>query len=903
MNSPASVEPLRLRRIPLLAAAVCFACGEVLARNWQPALTLVLVCAMLLALALFSLRRSMRVAAVPTLALWAVIGCWCAQMQPPIPAQPELLHYADGLSRNVRGRVVRVRSLPQLAQETESPQNGLRPWTLEPGAWEMDASVPRESVDLDVDAVEDMTPDVDWMQPVSGGVRVTLSGPPLALRCGDGLELPLRLRVPESYRDPGAWSYPDELMSEGIGALSSAHTERTQVLSHARPTWRCRLFAAQSWAATRMGGFADARANTLLPLSLRLTGADVAMLNAMLFGDRSGLSTSLREGFERTGTFHLFVVSGLHVALLAGALFWLLRRVRVPQGPAVLLTIAITTGYALLTGFGLPAQRALAMTSLYLLARWLDRDTSALNALGAAALAVLVASPRALFEASFQMTFLIIFAIAGLGVPLSERWVRPHLRALDELDLTRLDAYLHPQLAQFRVHVRMTCELCADMLGKRLRMLPVWMLRAFYGVLNALLFGLCAEICMALPMAVYFHRATLLAMPLNFLEIPLLGALLCCAVAMFCASLLSAWFTAWLAALPAAATALLLHAMRALIERVQFAPLADVRLPAPAPAAIVVVCAAMAIACVALRARRRRWMLAGVAALAVVPLAVFYPAPPMLHHGLLEVTALDVGQGDSLLVVSPEGRTLLVDAGGPVGRAAAAAASGWDIGEEVVAPYLWSRRIRRLDVVLLTHAHSDHIGGMGAVLRDLRPRELWLSVEPGNSPGLQALLAEARELGITIRHLHAGDVFAWSGIQAAVLAPEAGYANAGAPVNDDSLVLRLDYQRASVLLEGDAEAASEATMLAQHRVTPATLLKVGHHGSKTSTNPDFLAAVAPRDAVISVGRHNTFGHPRAEVLARLEAAHIKTFRTDRMGAETFLLAPDGTISTAPAGPN
>jgi competence protein ComEC len=192
---------------------------------------------------------------------------------------------------------------------------------------------------------------------------------------------------------------------------------------------------------------------------------------------------------------------------------------------------------------------------------------------------------------------------------------------------------------------------------------------------------------------------------------------------------------------------------------------------------------------------------------------------------------------------------------------------------------------------------------MAAVLRDLHPRELWLSVEPGNSPGLQALLAEARAMNIPVRHLHAGNGFAWSGTQATVLAPEFGYTNPGGPVNDDSLVLRLDYQRASVLLEGDAEASSEATMLAQHRVATATLLKVGHHGSKTSTNPDFLAAVAPSDAVISVGRHNTFGHPRAEVLARLEAAHIKTYRTDRMGAETFLLAPDGTISTAPAGPN
>jgi competence protein ComEC len=188
------------------------------------------------------------------------------------------------------------------------------------------------------------------------------------------------------------------------------------------------------------------------------------------------------------------------------------------------------------------------------------------------------------------------------------------------------------------------------------------------------------------------------------------------------------------------------------------------------------------------------------------------------------------------------------------------------------------------------------MGGMFAVLRDFHPRELWLSIEPGNSPGLRALLAEARTLHIAIYHLHAGDGFAWGGIHAAVLAPEAPYSNPGPPVNDDSLVLRLDYGHASALLEGDAEAPSEAAMLSHGRIGPATLLKVAHHGSKSSTNPAFLAAVAPRDAVISVGAQNTFGHPRAEVLARLEAAHIITFRTDRQGAETFLLTPDGRIS-------
>jgi competence protein ComEC len=340
-----------------------------------------------------------------------------------------------------------------------------------------------------------------------------------------------------------------------------------------------------------------------------------------------------------------------------------------------------------------------------------------------------------------------------------------------------------------------------------------------------------------------------------------------------------------LAIVPGTVTAALLHAINGIVHLFSGMAAGDIRIPDPGTVAIVAGILLIGLAVWA--ARNSRFPVAvPIAALACSAACVFYPRALAYHPGVLEMTAIDVGQGDSLLVISPEGKTLLVDAGGPTGASSQGPSGNFEIGEDVVSPVLWSRNIRRLDAIALTHAHSDHMGGMPSILRNFRPRVLWVGTNP-EIPAYKALLAEAKRLDIPIEAMAAGSSFTFGGAQVDVLAPSIDYIPGVSASNDDSLVLHMAYGKTSVLLEGDAEAPTERQMLAEE--LHADLLKVGHHGSKTSTIPPFLAAVAPSYAVISVAHRSPYHHPNVEVLRRLQDDHVRTFRTDAMGATSFYL--------------
>jgi competence protein ComEC len=375
------------------------------------------------------------------------------------------------------------------------------------------------------------------------------------------------------------------------------------------------------------------------------------------------------------------------------------------------------------------------------------------------------------------------------------------------------------------------------------------------------------QIGLALPMAEYFHRVSFTGLTANLLIVPLLNAVVPIGFV--------AIFTGWRWVGHLAGT--LLRASAAVADwHARLEPSWRVADP---PWWIAVGFVASLIVMAAVVGRRFwRWPALG-AVLAFFALLLWHPARPDLRPGTLELTAIDVGQGDSLLVVFPDSKIMIVDGGGMLayGRVRK---PNIDMGEDVVSPYLWSRGIRRVDVIAVTHAHEDHSGGIAALIENFRPREVWV----GASPLKRVLEAAARRKIPVIARL-AGEQIDYGGAKIEVISPPKGYVGRH-PGNNDSLAVRIAYGRRSFLLTGDMEKPMEARALAGGFEMQADVLKVGHHGSKTSTIQPFLDAVSPSIAIISDGYQNSFGHPHPDVLARLMERHAAVLRTDLDGLIT-----------------
>jgi competence protein ComEC len=669
----------------------------------------------------------------------------------------------------------------------------------------------------------------------SGGVLLTVSGGLAASavgewRAGRLVRVPASLRRPARYLNDGV---PDQerLLARRAVALAGAVKSAALV----------EVIEPGSWVdecASR------ARAIVRGALTRHIAARDVqsaAIAAAILIGDRAALDAGIEQRLQEAGTYHVIAISGGNIAVLAAIVLAALWSVRIRGSSAAALAIPLLAGYAVVAGGGASVTRATVMAAIYLALRVIDQRTAPAHALALTAAAVLLATPLSISDVGFWLTFGATIAIVAGAV----RFALPTSWARVPLALVLASAAAEAAL------------------------MPVG--------------------------ATVFQRVTVAGPVLNLVAVP------CMALVQIAAMMTVTAHCVGLAPLAEAAGWVAHLGARGLVDSaalVDLAPWVTWRVVPPSLWLVVayytslVVWWRVTLAVTPAAARVRQVGAVGctpprkvVGRLSAASAAVLFSwiaiAPETLARergdGRLRLTMMDVGQGDATLVQLPNGRRLMVDAGGVSVR------GSFDIGDRVLGPALRARAITRLDFLVVTHGDPDHIGGALSLTRAFTPREVWEGVPVANHEATQRLQEAAARARAGWRTLQRGDRLELGAVELRVHHPPVPDWERQQVRNDDSIVLELRFGRVSMLLTGDIGREVEKNLIPRLDLLPLVVLKSPHHGSGTSSSAEFIHAIAPDVVVISCGRGNPYGHPVPYVLARYHEVGAEVFRTDHEG--------------------
>ncbi|MDX2044678.1 MAG: ComEC/Rec2 family competence protein [Acidobacteriota bacterium] len=732
----------------------------------------------------------------------------------------------------------------------------------------------------------------------------------LRLDYGSQVRLLAVLNNRGGYQNPGAPDFDEMLEFNGFDAAGSVKSplliERLGEAPRNRFLgWLYRLRARA--IAVCLGNFRQPASGILV---------------AAVFGNRHFLDRSTAEIFRAGGTFHLLVISGLHVAMLALAVMWLTAKLIRVRWLQFALVVAVMWAYALMVGAQPSVTRAVVMLSAVLVGQLIFRTSPGANTLATAAMFLLAWQPRDLFSPGFQLSFLTVLMIVVIVAPLYRRlqligqWqpsaktpypprVPKPVKLLAEI-LFWNEREFRREMEQAHVRFHLQKSAAARWLNRwRLQSPLVWIVGTVFTT-TVIQIGL-------LPLMItHFHRVSIVSPVANVIESVLVSALMLAGIVCLLLyavvgslALKLAWAINWLGWLTVKAGEPLLAWRKA-----------SLRVPDWSESPVLVYAAFFA-AVLVLVVLVNEWnpfgkgdespaasrRLVGKIAFAVASsvlvvltfLLVVHPFDPQFERGRLSVTFLDVGQGDSMLLVFPAGKTMLLDSGG---RLIFDSDEEVEFGQEVfvedsigiaeaaVMPALWRRGIKRLDWIAASHGDADHTEGFGDIVRSFEIGQVVRAFSPLNNSPTDLFDQAVRSAGLSVWCVRANDAFEIDGVRIEILSPTGDAGSAAMSSNNQSLVLRVSFGARSFLLTGDIEKEAEARLVAAADLK-TDVLKIAHHGSRTSTTAEFLERTMPQHAVISVADSSPYGHPHAEIIERLQTAGANIWRTSQCGAITI----------------